>query len=85
MAGTSSSAAATAMTDEEYERAKALAYKPPKSTSEAVPMPSGPAVFDPSFYTHMQTYAPTDLGRQTTRQAKASLGVASSPLSLIHI
>ena len=45
------------------ERARALVYRPPKSTNAVVPAStSAPAVIDPSFYAHMATYQPTDMG-----------------------
>ena len=45
------------------ERARALVYRPPKSTNAVVPASSSsPAKIDPSFYTHMATYQPTDMG-----------------------
>ena len=69
-----SSAAKPIERQDSLERARALVYKPPKSTNLEVSAPSGPAVFDPSFYTHMATYSPTQLGRQTAGNAKSSLG-----------
>ena len=45
------------------ERARALVYRPPKSTNAVVPASSSaPAVIDPSFYMHMATYQPTEMG-----------------------
>ena len=54
------------------ERARALVYRPPKSTNAVVPASSSsPAKIDPSFYTHMATYQPTEMGsvRESSNRA----------------
>lgn len=49
---------------ESYERALKMAYKPPKDSMVVIPAgSSAPSVIDPSFYTHMSTYAPTAMGQ----------------------
>jgi len=48
---------------ESYERALKMAYRPPKDSMVVIPASSAAqSTIDPSFYTHMATYAPTTLG-----------------------